>query len=239
MATALYMHDHVVRFYHLHALDWVDVVNALKADPKATSELAQSISPWPKSSPGYFADIKKRITRFVESGQLGSFANGYWGHPGMKLPPEASLMAVAHYLEALIVLLTRTADPLSPLAFDALAPGLSRIGATLPGTPLLRHLMAHWQKPAVISSANLHGTPPATHPQRDRTKLAPLADAIELPLQAASGPEPPVLLHSPMNRTEIRFRPATKAQNPLEELRALRQKSKLEAHNSLGLFWDD
>lgn len=101
MATALYMHDHVVHFYHLHALDWVDVVNALKADPKATSELAQSISPWPKSSPGYFADIKKRITRFVESGQLGIFANGYWGHPGMKLPPEANLMAVAHYLEAL------------------------------------------------------------------------------------------------------------------------------------------
>ncbi|HKK79629.1 MAG TPA: nickel-dependent hydrogenase large subunit, partial [Phaeodactylibacter sp.] len=101
MASALYMHDHVVHFYHLHALDWVDVVNALKADPKATSELAQSISSWPKSSPGYFSDIKKRITKFVESGQLGIFANGYWGHPGMKLPPEANLMAVAHYLEAL------------------------------------------------------------------------------------------------------------------------------------------
>lgn len=58
MVAALYMHDHVVHFYHLHALDWVDVVNALKADPKATSELAQSISNWPKSSPGYFSDIK-------------------------------------------------------------------------------------------------------------------------------------------------------------------------------------
>lgn len=101
MASALYMHDHVVHFYHLHALDWVDVVNALKADPKATSELAQSISSWPKSSPGYFSDVKKRLTKFVESGQLGIFANGYWGHPGMKLPPEANLMAVAHYLEAL------------------------------------------------------------------------------------------------------------------------------------------
>jgi hydrogenase large subunit len=101
MASALYMHDHVVHFYHLHALDWVDVVNALKADPVATSQLAQSISNWPKSSPGYFSDLKKRITKFVESGQLGIFANGYWGHPQMKLPPEANLMAVAHYLEAL------------------------------------------------------------------------------------------------------------------------------------------
>jgi len=101
MEGTLYMHDHVVHFYHLHALDWVDVVNALKADPKKTSEIAQSISNWPKSSPGYFSDIKKRITRFVESGQLGIFANGYWGHPQMKLPPEVNLLAVAHYLEAL------------------------------------------------------------------------------------------------------------------------------------------
>lgn len=101
MASALYMHDHVVHFYHLHALDWVDVVNALSADPVATSQLAQSISNWPKSSPGYFSDLKKRLTKFVESGQLGIFANGYWGHPQMKLPAEANLMAVAHYLEAL------------------------------------------------------------------------------------------------------------------------------------------
>ncbi len=101
MEGALYMHDHSVHFYHLHALDWVDVVNALKADPVKTSELAQSISNWPKSSPGYFSDVKKRITKFVESGQLGIFANGYWGHPQMKLPAEVNLMAVAHYLEAL------------------------------------------------------------------------------------------------------------------------------------------
>lgn len=101
MEGALYMHDHVVHFYHLHALDWVDVVNALQADPKKTSEIAQSISNWPKSSPGYFSDIKKRVTKFVESGQLGIFANGYWGHKQMKLPPEVNLLAVAHYLEAL------------------------------------------------------------------------------------------------------------------------------------------
>lgn len=102
MIGAQYVHDHVMHFYHLHALDWVDIVSSLKADPKATSELAQTVSPsYPKSSPGYFADTQKKIKDFVESGQLGIFANGYWGHPAYKLPPEANLMAVAHYLEAL------------------------------------------------------------------------------------------------------------------------------------------
>ena len=102
MFCAQYLQDHVVHFYHLHALDWVDIVSALKADPKATSSLAQSISSWPKSSPAYFSDLQKRLKGFVESGQLGIFANGYWGHPAYKLPPEANLMAVAHYLEALV-----------------------------------------------------------------------------------------------------------------------------------------
>ena len=101
MIGAQYVHDHVMHFYHLHALDWVDVVSALSADPKAASELAQSLGGWSKSSPGYFADVAKRLKGFVESGQLGIFANGYWGHPAYKLPPEANLMAVAHYLEAL------------------------------------------------------------------------------------------------------------------------------------------
>lgn len=101
MEGALYMHDHTIHFYHLHALDWVDVVNALKADPKKTSEIAQSISDWPKSSPGYFSDVQKRVQKFVESGQLGIFTNGYWGHPQMKLPAEVNLLGVAHYLEAL------------------------------------------------------------------------------------------------------------------------------------------
>ncbi|MBN2174037.1 MAG: nickel-dependent hydrogenase large subunit [Bacteroidales bacterium] len=101
MFCAQYMQDHVIHFYHLHALDWVDVVSALSADPAATSQLAQSISNWPKSSPGYFSDLQKRLTKFVESGQLGIFANGYWGHPAYKLPPEVNLIGVAHYLEAL------------------------------------------------------------------------------------------------------------------------------------------
>ncbi len=101
MIGAQTIHDHVMHFYHLHALDWVDVVSALSADPKATSALAQSISNWPLSSPGYFKDLQTRLKKFVESGQLGPFKNGYWGHPAYKLPPEANLMAVAHYLEAL------------------------------------------------------------------------------------------------------------------------------------------
>ncbi len=101
MFCAQNVQDHVIHFYHLHALDWVDVVSALKADPKKTSEIAQSISNWPKSSPGYFSDLQKRLTKFVESGQLGIFANGYWGHPAYKLPAEINLIGVAHYLEAL------------------------------------------------------------------------------------------------------------------------------------------
>ena len=101
MFCAQYLQDHVVHFYHLHALDWVDIVSALEADPKQTSELAQKISRWPKSSVGYFSDLKTRLTGFVESGQLGIFANAYWGHPAYKLPPEVNLIGVAHYLEAL------------------------------------------------------------------------------------------------------------------------------------------
>ncbi len=102
MNAAQYVHDHVMHFYHLHALDWVDLISALQADPKATSELAQSVSPHnPKTSPGYFADMKKKLKNFAEAGQLGIFAQAYWGHPAYKLPPEANLMAVAHYLEAL------------------------------------------------------------------------------------------------------------------------------------------
>jgi len=101
MHLTLYVQDHLVHFYHLHALDWVDVVSALSASPKATSELQQAISPWPNASTGYFKDVQDRVAKLVGSGQLGPFRNGYWGHPAYKLPPEANLMAVAHYIEAL------------------------------------------------------------------------------------------------------------------------------------------
>jgi len=93
--------DHVIHFYHLHALDWVDVVSALEADPAATARLAASLSDWPQNSPTYFRETRDRLRKFVSGGQLGIFSNGYWGHPAYRLPPEANLMAVAHYLEAL------------------------------------------------------------------------------------------------------------------------------------------
>jgi Ni,Fe-hydrogenase I large subunit len=101
IAGIQYVQDHVIHFYHLHALDWVDVVSALDADPGKTSVLAQSISDWPLSSRDYFAEIKAKLAGFVASGQLGIFANGYWGNRAYKLPPEANLLAVAHYLQAL------------------------------------------------------------------------------------------------------------------------------------------
>jgi Ni,Fe-hydrogenase I large subunit len=99
--AAQQVQDHVIHFYHLHALDWVDIVSALSADPARTSALAQSISDWPLSSASYFAGVKGRVKEFVDRGQLGPFANAFWGHPAYKLPPEANLLAVAHYLEAL------------------------------------------------------------------------------------------------------------------------------------------
>src|SRR5271170_602057 len=93
--------DHIIHFYHLHALDWVDVTLALKADPAKTSQLAQSISDWPKSSTVYFKAVQDRVKALVGSHQLSLFSSGDWGHPAYQLPPEANLMAVAHYIEAL------------------------------------------------------------------------------------------------------------------------------------------
>jgi [NiFe] hydrogenase large subunit/hydrogenase large subunit len=96
-----FVQDHVIHFYHLHALDWVDVVSALSANPADTAAIARQISPWPNNSETYFRDVQNRVKTFVGSGQLGIFTNGYWGHPAYKLPPAVNLLAVAHYLEAL------------------------------------------------------------------------------------------------------------------------------------------
>jgi Ni,Fe-hydrogenase I large subunit len=101
ISASQYIQDHIVHFYHLHALDWVDITGALKADPAKTSQLAQSLSDWPKSSTTYFKGVQDRVKKLVESRQLSLFTSGYWGHPAYRLPPEADLMAVAHYLEAL------------------------------------------------------------------------------------------------------------------------------------------
>ncbi len=98
---AQFQHDHIVHFYHLHALDWVDLVNALSADPKKTASLADSVSNAPWGGAVYFKQVQDRIKTFVDSGQLGPFANAYWGHSAYKLPPEANLMAASHYIEAL------------------------------------------------------------------------------------------------------------------------------------------
>ncbi len=102
MTTTQFVQDHVIHFYHLHGFDWIDVVSALKADPAQTSALARSISNWPNSSDGYFRDVQNKVKTLVESGQLGIFANAYWGHPAYRLPPEVNLIGVAHYLEALL-----------------------------------------------------------------------------------------------------------------------------------------
>ncbi len=101
IAATQTIQDHVIHFYHLHALDWVDILSALKADPAKTAQLAQSISDWPISSEKYFKGVQDRVSALVASKQLSLFGAGYWGHPAYRLPPEANLMAVAHYLEAL------------------------------------------------------------------------------------------------------------------------------------------
>jgi hydrogenase large subunit len=95
------MHDHIVHFYHLSALDWVDIVSALKADPAAASKLAETISEWPGNSTKQLTATKERLQGVVDSGQLGIFANGYWGHSAMHLAPEVNLLAASHYLQAL------------------------------------------------------------------------------------------------------------------------------------------
>ena len=103
MITAHALGDHIVHFYQLSALDWVDVVSALKADPAKAAALGESLSHWPGNGRKEMEAVKKKLEEFVKGGQLGIFANGYWGHPAMKLPPEVNLLAVAHYLQALDV----------------------------------------------------------------------------------------------------------------------------------------
>ena len=95
------LHDHIVHFYQLSALDWVDVTQVLKADPAGASSLGESLSPWTRNSKNEMVAVKNRIKGLVDSGQLGPFAHGYWGHPAMKLPPDVNLLATSHYLQAL------------------------------------------------------------------------------------------------------------------------------------------
>jgi len=93
--------DHIVHFYQLSALDWVDIVSGLKADPNKAAKTAQSLSGWHRNSAQEFKAVQEKMKNFVSSGQLGVFGSGYWGHPAMKLSPEVNLMATVHYLQAL------------------------------------------------------------------------------------------------------------------------------------------
>jgi hydrogenase large subunit len=101
LITTHSLHDHIVHFYHLSALDWVDVTAALKADPEKASALAESLSTWKHNSKRELEGVKAKVAGFVKGGRLGIFTNGYWGHPAMKLSPEVNLLAVSHYLQAL------------------------------------------------------------------------------------------------------------------------------------------
>ena len=101
LITSHALHDHIVHFYHLSALDWVDVVSALDGNPVTTAKLAESLSPWPGNGVKDLTAVKEKLASFVSKGQLGIFTNGYWGHPAMDLPPDVNLLAVSHYLQAL------------------------------------------------------------------------------------------------------------------------------------------
>jgi len=95
------LHDHIVHFYHLSALDWVDVTTIPQADPAKAAEIAQSLSDWTGNSTQQMKKVQGKVVGLLQSGQLGIFANGYWGHPAMKLAPEVNLLALSHYLQAL------------------------------------------------------------------------------------------------------------------------------------------
>ncbi len=98
---AQFIHDHIVNFYQLHLLDWVDVVSALSADPTRAVTVDKQISSARSRTSSYFSDVKQKLQTFVNSGQLGPFNNGYWGHPAYILTPEENLVLMANYLEAL------------------------------------------------------------------------------------------------------------------------------------------
>ncbi len=95
------LHDHLVHFYQLSALDWVDVTTVPKADPVKTAALGESLSGWTGNSAKQLKAVQDKVVGLVSSGQLGPFAHGYWGHPAMKLPPDVNLLATSHYLQAL------------------------------------------------------------------------------------------------------------------------------------------
>ena len=104
MNQALFLHDHPVHFYHLHGLDWCDVTSALEADPKKASEIAFKYSDSPiATGEANLRAVQKKVAEFAKKGNLGPFANAYWGHKTYKFTPEQNLIVLAHYLKALEV----------------------------------------------------------------------------------------------------------------------------------------
>ncbi len=100
---AQYIQDHIIHFYHLHALDWVDVASALTATATDAATADAAISPARARNAAYFSEVINKLTAFTSNGQLGPFANGYWGHPGYLLTPAQNLVLVSNYLEALSI----------------------------------------------------------------------------------------------------------------------------------------
>lgn len=104
MNAALFLHDHIVHFYQLHALDWVDIVSALSADVKRASDEAFKYTPNPiATGADKLLEVQKKVKSFVDKGNLGPFANAYFGHPTYHFTPEQNLIALSHYLECLRV----------------------------------------------------------------------------------------------------------------------------------------
>lgn len=102
IAMALFIQDHVVHFYHLHSLDYVDVTSALKADADLAAKEAHKYHDKPfRNSPTHYEEVLSKLQNFVKAGKLGPFSNGYWGHKNYKLTPEQNLIVISHYLEAL------------------------------------------------------------------------------------------------------------------------------------------
>ncbi|WP_434937771.1 nickel-dependent hydrogenase large subunit [Shewanella sp. HL-SH8] len=104
MQSSLYMHDHIVHFYHLHGLDWVDVVSALGADPAKAAQDSLKYTDKPiATGEGELKAVQERVKGLVDTGKLGPFANAYWGNSTYRFSPEQNLIALSHYLKALEV----------------------------------------------------------------------------------------------------------------------------------------
>ncbi len=98
---AQFLHSHILWFYNLCALDYVNPLDALNADVADTYALAQAAG---TSMDTDFAGLKEKLEAFAANGQLSIFSGNWFdcdGGEGYKLSPELNLICTAHYLEAL------------------------------------------------------------------------------------------------------------------------------------------